>query len=1134
MPRRTDIHKIMIIGSGPIVVGQACEFDYSGTQAARSLREEGYEVVLVNSNPASIMTDPEVAHRTYIEPLTVSVVAKIIERERPDALLPTVGGQTALNLAVSLAETGILRESGTRLIGARLEAIRVAEDRRLFRAAMLAEGIRVPRSFLTSTVEAALEQVGDLGYPVVVRPSFILGGMGGGLAYNVAELREAVGRGIDASPISEVLVEEGVVGWKEFELEVMRDAADRFVVVCSIENFDPMGVHTGDSVTVAPAVTLSDVEYQAMRDLGRRVIRRVGVETGGANIQFAVNPVDGEMVVIEMNPRVSRSSALASKATGFPIAKIAAKLAVGLTLDEIRNDITRETPASFEPALDYVVVKVPRFAFKKFPGSPQRLDPQMRSVGEVMAIGSTFQQALQKAFRSLEVGRAGLGADGKGPFSEIPRAQEPTRETLSEEGAVSDVCARPAIPPPGIPRPASAPPSRDNWKGPGDWIDEERIRENLTTPHPSRLFWVRGALIRGMSVEQVCRFTGMDPWFIHQIQGILHLEQELAEAGALQFHPGACVAGEDQRAPSELLLRAKRAGLADLQIAYLCGTDEATVADLRHRQGMRPSYKMVDTCAAEFAASTPYFYATYEEEDEVVPWSRERVMILGGGPNRIGQGIEFDCCCVQAVGGLRDLGYETIMVNCNPETVSTDYDTSDRLYFEPLYAEDVLEIVHREQPMGVIVQFGGATPLALAGRLAEQGATILGTSPEAIDLAEDRGRFGGLLDELGILRPDYGVARDADEAFQVARDLGYPVLVRPSYVLGGRAMAVCYEESRLAEYLDEAVRVSHGRPILVDRFLEDAFEVDVDAIADGEGVVVCGVMQHLEQAGIHSGDSVAVLPTWKIADKHLQTIRRQTRDLALALSVRGLMNVQFAIFEDEVYVLEVNPRASRTVPFLSKACGVPFARLAAQVIVGKTLAEVGLTAEPRPRGFAVKVPVFPFDRFPGFHPVLGPEMRSTGEAYGADEDFGLAFAKGMMSAGQTLPVHGTICISVNQRDKAEAVPIARDFAALGFTLVGTTGTARWLREQGLEVQTVFKVNEGRPHIADRIHNGDIDLMINTPLGGPSFYDEYALRRAAIEQHVPLISTLSAARAAVEGIGKLRDNVLTVRPLQQLH
>ena len=1075
-------------------------------------------MVLVNSNPATIMTDPEVAHRTYIEPLTVSVVAKIIERERPDALLPTVGGQTALNLSVALAETGILRESGTRLIGARLDAIRVAEDRRLFRSAMIAEGIPVPRSFLASSVEAAVEQVGDIGYPVVLRPSFILGGAGGGLAYNVAELREAVARGIEASPIGEVLVEEGVVGWKEFELEVMRDAADRFVVVCSIENVDPMGVHTGDSVTVAPAVTLSDVEYQAMRDMGRRVISRVGVETGGANIQFAINPDDGEMVVIEMNPRVSRSSALASKATGFPIAKIAAKLAIGMTLDEIQNDITRETPASFEPSLDYMVVKVPRFAFKKFPGSPQRLDPQMRSVGEVMAMGRTFQQALQKAFRSLEVGRAGLGADGKGPFTEVPREQESARGTITEEGAVSDVCDRPAIPPAGGAKDASAVPPRDAWRGPGDWIDEDRIRENLITPHPSRLFWVRGALARGMSVEQVCRFTRMDPWFVHQIQGILDLEQELAEAGA--------------QIPADLLRRAKRAGLSDVQLAHLCSSDEASVAALRHEHGLRPTYKMVDTCAAEFAASTPYFYATYEDEDEVVPSAGEKVMILGGGPNRIGQGIEFDCCCVHAVSGLRQMGLETVMVNCNPETVSTDYDTSDRLYFEPLYAEDVLEIVHREKPLGVIVQFGGATPLTLAGRLAAEGVKILGTQPEAIDLAEDRGRFGGLLDELGILAPEYGVARDAAEAFEVAEQIGYPVLVRPSYVLGGRAMAVCYDEGRLAEYLDEAVRVADGRAILVDRFLEDAFEVDVDAMADGEDVVVCGVMQHLEQAGIHSGDSVAVLPTWKIADEHLQTIRRQTHDLARALKVRGLMNVQFAIFEDRVYVLEVNPRASRTVPFLSKACGVPFARLAAQVMAGRTLAEVGLTEEPRPHGFAIKVPVFPFDRFPGFHPVLGPEMRSTGEAYGADEEFGLAFAKGMMSAGQTLPVHGPVCISVTDRDKQEAAALARDFADLGFTLVGTTGTAAMLREEGLEAQTVFKVNEGRPHIADRIRSGDIDLMINTPLGGPSHYDEYSLRRAAIDQHVPLISTLSAGRAAVEGIRKLRDNVLTVRPLQQ--
>ena len=1062
--KRTDLRKILIIGSGPIVIGQACEFDYSGTQAARSLRDEGYEVVLVNSNPATIMTDPEVAHRTYIEPLTVSALVKILERERPDALLPTVGGQTALNLSVKLAETGVLRESGTRLIGARLDAIRVAEDRRLFRSAMLAEGIPVPASFLAASVEAAVDQVAELDYPVVVRPSFILGGKGGGLAYNITELRQAVARGVDASPIGEVLVEQGVVGWKEFELEVMRDAADNFVVVCSIENIDPMGVHTGDSVTVAPAMTLSDVEYQHLRDLARRVVRRVGVETGGANVQFAVNPADGEVVVIEMNPRVSRSSALASKATGFPIAKIAAKLAVGLTLDQIRNDITRQTPASFEPSLDYVVVKIPRFAFSKFPGAEERLDPQMRSVGEVMALGRTFQQALQKALRSLEVGRAGLGADGK------------------------------------------------------DWIEPALLREKLVTPHPARLFWVRGALDHGWSVEQVCEATRMDPWFVHQILGLLELERELAAAGA-------------EPDPAQLR-RAKRAGFSDVQLAHLSGATEAEVAARRHALGLRPTYKVVDTCAAEFAAVTPYYYATYEDEDEVVPSEREKVVILGGGPNRIGQGIEFDCCCVHAVAGIRELGYETIMVNCNPETVSTDYDTADRLYFEPLFGEDVLEIVHREQPLGVIVQFGGATPLALANRLAAAGVTILGTSHEATDLAEDRGRFGALLDRLQIRRPDYGTASDLEQAQQVARELGYPVLVRPSYVLGGRAMAVCYDESRLDKYLAEAVRVSEGRPILIDRFLEDAFEVDVDAVADGEEVVICGIMQHLEQAGIHSGDSTAVLPTWKIKPEHLQTIRQQSRALALALEVRGLMNVQFAIFEDQVYVLEVNPRASRTVPFLSKACGRPFAKLAAQVMLGRSLAEVGLTEEIKPRGFAVKVPVFPFDRFPGFHPVLSPEMRSTGEAYGADAEFGLAFAKGMMAAGEPLPVHGTVCISVNDRDKDDVVPIARDFAALGFSLVGSTGTAARLEQEGLQVRRVYKVSEGRPDISDHIHNGDVDLLINTPLGAPSFYDEYALRRAAIEHSVPMISTLSAARAAVEGIRGLRDNVLSVRPLQQ--
>ncbi|HUU00221.1 MAG TPA: carbamoyl-phosphate synthase large subunit [Myxococcota bacterium] len=1063
MPRREDIHRILIIGSGPIVIGQACEFDYSGTQAARALREEGYQVILVNSNPATIMTDPEVADRTYIEPLTVSSIAKIIERERPDALLPTVGGQTALNLAVKLAESGILRESGTRMIGARLETIRVAEDRRLFRSAMTAEGLDVPRSFLASSADAAEAQVAEIGYPVVVRPSFTLGGEGGGVAYNVDELRQIVSRGLDASPIGEVLVEEGLLGWKEFELEVMRDRKDRFVVVCSIENVDPMGVHTGDSITVAPAMTLSDVDYQAMRDLARRVIRRVGVETGGSNIQFAVHPETGRTVVIEMNPRVSRSSALASKATGFPIAKIAAKLAVGLTLDEIRNDITRETPASFEPALDYVVVKVPRFTFKKFPGSQDTLDTQMRSVGEVMAIGRNFKQALQKALRSLEIGRAGLGADGH------------------------------------------------------DWIDPDRINEHLVRPHPARLFWVRGAFKAGMSVDQVQRATTIDPWFLHQIRELVALEGEIA---------GACAPLEE-----DILRRAKRDGFSDAQIAYLTETDEAQVSSRRHELSVRPVYKTVDSCAAEFAAATPYLYATYEDEDEMAPGQGRKVMILGGGPNRIGQGIEFDYCCVHATQAIREEGFETIMVNCNPETVSTDYDISDRLYFEPLTAEDVLEIVDRERPEGLIVQFGGATPLALAGPLAAAGAKIMGTSPEAIDLAEDRGRFGKLLDRLKISRPDYGLAMTAAEAREVACGIGYPVLVRPSYVLGGRAMAVCYDQGRLDEYLGRAVEVAAGRAILVDRFLEDAFEVDVDALADGERVVICGIMQHLEQAGIHSGDSVAVLPTWKIEARHLETIRRQTRALALELGVRGLMNVQYAIFEGRVYVLEVNPRASRTVPFLSKACGISFAKLAARVMVGRSLDELGFSAEPRPKGFAVKVPVFPFDRFPGFDPVLGPEMRSTGEAYGRDDEFGLAFAKAMMSAGQTLPVHGTVCISVNDRDKDEMVAIARDFSELGFTLLGTSGTAERLQAEGLDARMVYKVNEGRPHIADRIHNGQVDLVINTPLGGPSFYDEHALRRAAIEHRVPIISTLSAARAAVEGIRRLTNNVLDVRCLQ---
>jgi carbamoyl-phosphate synthase large subunit len=1063
MPRRDDIHKILVLGSGPIVIGQACEFDYSGTQAARALRAEGYEVVLVNSNPATIMSDPGSADAVYLEPLTVSAVAKIIEVERPDSLLPTVGGQTALNLAVRLAEAGILKESGTHLIGARLEAIKVAEDRRLFRAAMLDAGIDVPRSVLAGSVDEALAFAEQVGYPLVVRPSFTLGGEGGGLAYNVEELRQVTERGVGASPVGEVLVEEGIVGWKEFELEVMRDRADHFVVVCTIENIDPMGVHTGDSVTVAPSMTLSDCEYQRMRDIARAVIRRVGVETGGANIQFGVDPASGRTVVIEMNPRVSRSSALASKATGFPIAKIAALLAVGLTLDEIDNDITGATPASFEPALDYVVVKVPRFAFKKFPGEADTLGTAMRSVGEVMAIGRTFNAALNKALRSLEVGRAGLGADGAG------------------------------------------------------WIDPDRLRERLVTPHPARLFWVHGALSRGMSREEVHRLTRIDPWFLAQIEQQIALEGELRQATR----------------PLErgLLRRAKRAGLSDVQLAHLTDSDEAALAARRHDLGLRPVYKAIDTCAAEFAAQTPYFYSCYDDEDEAPPPGRKTVMVLGGGPNRIGQGIEFDCCCVHALAGLRAEGYETVMVNCNPETVSTDYDVSDRLYFEPLTVEDVLEIAARERPVGVIVQFGGATPLELSGKLAAAGLTILGTSCEAIDLAEDRGRFGALLDRLGVARPDYGTASSLDQAREVARRLGYPVLVRPSYVLGGEAMAICYDDSRLAEYLERAARVSDGRPILIDKFLEDAVEVDVDAICDGERLVICGVMQHLELAGIHSGDSTCVLPSLKLAPSSLETIRAQTRELARALGVRGLMNAQFAVdHAGRVHVIEVNPRASRTIPFLSKACGIPFAKLAAQVMVGRDLAGLGLTEEPRPEGFAVKVPVFPFDRFPAFDPVLGPEMRSTGEAYGADPEFGLAFAKAMIAAGQPLPVHGTVFLSVNDRDKEELLPIAADLHALGFTLTGTGGTAARLEREGLPVGTVYKVNEGRPHIADRIKSGEIDLLINTPLGGPSFYDERALRQAAIRYRVPILSTLSAARAAVEGIRRLRDNVLRVRRL----
>jgi len=1102
MPKRTDIHTILVIGSGPIVIGQACEFDYSGTQALKALREEGYRVVLVNSNPATIMTDPEmlseegVTHRTYVEPLTVPVLERIIAAERPDAILSTVGGQTGLNLASDLAEQGVLERYGVELIGANWDAIRVAEDREIFKEAMIEIGLDVPRSGIAHSVEEALAVARETGFPAIIRPSFTLGGTGGGIAYNVQEFREIVRRGLDASPIHQVLVEESVIGWKEFELEVMRDLADNFVVICSIENFDPMGVHTGDSITVAPAQTLTDREYQRLRDMAARIIRRVGVETGGSNIQFAVNPEDGRVMVIEMNPRVSRSSALASKATGFPIAKIAAKLAVGYTLDEIPNDITRETPASFEPTIDYVVVKVPRWAFEKFPGVDSTLGTQMKSVGEAMAIGRTFQEALQKGLRSLEIDRYGLGADGH------------------------------------------------------DQIDPARLRERLITPHPKRIFYIRYAFQAGMSVEQVAALTRIDPWFLAEIEDLVNLEGRL-RAFSLDT------------LPRELLWQAKRAGFSDVQLAHLCGasrnepgpeprpeprpdrfqkTCQVLSGELRVRQrrielGIRAVYNLVDTCAAEFEAYTPYLYSTYETQCEAQGSGSSpprKVMILGGGPNRIGQGIEFDYCCCHAAFALRDLGIETIMVNCNPETVSTDYDTSDRLYFEPLTLEDVLNIVDVEKPDGVLVQFGGQTPLKLARALEAVGVPIWGTSPDSIDLAEDRGRFGALLERLGIPQPENGTAFSLEEARVVAERIGYPVLVRPSYVLGGRAMAIVHDERELEGYIREAVKVTPDAPVLIDRFLEDAFEMDVDAVSDGTDVVIGGIMEQIELAGVHSGDSACVLPTYMVAPEHIDTMRRYTVALARALNVRGLMNVQYAMKDDVVYVLEVNPRASRTVPFVSKATGIPLARVATQVIAGLTLRDVGLLKEPPVRGYWVKEVALPFAKFPGVDTLLGPEMKSTGESMGVAASFGWAFAKAQMGVGGGLPKEGTVFLSVNDNDKPTLVPIARRLARLGFHLLATSGTAAYLRDRGLDVQPVFKVNEGRPNAVDHIVNGEIDLVINTPLGKASFFDEGALRRAAVAYGIPYATTLSAASAAVEAIRAMRAEQVSVRSLQEWH
>ncbi|MCZ6549825.1 MAG: carbamoyl-phosphate synthase large subunit [candidate division NC10 bacterium] len=1080
MPKRTDIQKILLIGSGPIIIGQGCEFDYSGTQACKVLRQEGFEIVLVNSNPATIMTDPEMAHRTYVEPLTPEILEKVIERERPDALLPTLGGQTGLNLAVALAESGILDKYQVELIGATLETIKKAEDRDLFRHAMTRIGLEVPASGYATSIEEAEAIIERIGFPAIIRPSFTLGGTGGSIAYNRREFQQHVQWGLSTSPVHQVLIEASVIGWKEFELEVMRDKKDNVVIVCSIENVDPMGIHTGDSVTVAPVQSLTDKEYQIMRDAAIAIIREIGVETGGSNIQFAVDPADGRLVVIEMNPRVSRSSALASKATGFPIAKIAALLSVGYTLDEIRNDITQSTPASFEPTLDYCVVKIPRFAFEKFPGADETLTTQMKSVGEVMAIGRTFKEALQKAIRSLEIDVYGLESRFVGHGS----------RSTDKNGKA--------------------------WR--------EAVRERLRVPNWERLFAIADAFRLKMDVQEIYGLTRIDPWFLENIREIVEMEEDLATERSKSLRR--------LLTPQKLRI-AKMMGFADRRLAQLTGSDELSIRDARRKLGIQATFKMVDTCAAEFQAFTPYLYSTYERECEANPTTRKKAVILGSGPNRIGQGIEFDYCCVHAAFALKELGYEAIMVNCNPETVSTDYDTSDRLYLEPLTLEDVLNILDREQPEGVIIQFGGQTPLKLAVPLQRAGAPLWGTSSDAIDRAEDRKRFRELLTQLGLNQAPSGTAISVSEAARIARQIGYPALVRPSYVLGGRAMEIVYDEANLIEYMERAVQASPEHPVLIDKFLEDAIEMDVDAIADGRQVVIGGIMEHIEEAGIHSGDSACSLPPRSVPAKILDEIREQTRALALELQVVGLINIQFAIKNSTVYVLEVNPRASRTIPFVSKATGVPLAKLATKVMAGVTLEELGFTEEPRPKHVAVKEAVLPFVKFPGVDAILGPEMKSTGEVMGIDRDFGRAFAKSQISAGGTLPLHGTVFLSVRDPDKPQLTPLGQAFAELGFHILATDGTARRLQEAGIPTERVYKVTEGvRPHIVDRMQSGEIVLVVNTPEGHTSRLDSYSIRRTAITQGIPCFTTMAAAHAAVQGIRALKAEGLQVKTLQE--
>jgi carbamoyl-phosphate synthase large subunit len=1070
MPRRTDIESILIIGAGPIVIGQACEFDYSGAQACKALREEGYRVILVNSNPATIMTDPEMADAVYIEPVNWRTVARIIEKEKPDALLPTMGGQTGLNTALDLVREGVLEQHGVELIGASRESIDTAENREKFRNAMAEIGLACPRSLIAHTIEEAIAAQAELGFPIVIRPSFTLGGTGGGIAWNREEFETIVARGLAASPTSEVLLEESVVGWKEFEMEVVRDKKDNCIIVCSIENLDPMGVHTGDSITVAPAQTLTDKEYQRMRDASIAVLRKIGVETGGSNVQFAINPADGRMLVIEMNPRVSRSSALASKATGFPIAKVAAKLAVGYTLDELKNDITGgRTPASFEPAIDYVVTKVPRFTFEKFPAANPRLTTQMKSVGEVMAIGRTFQESLQKALRGLET-----GLDGLGSMITLPLANEEAVDALAYE---------------------------------------------LRNPGANRLLYVADAFRAGWSIERVNELSYIDPWFLAQIQDLVAEEARIAAGGLAALD-------------AERLRTLKRKGFSDARIARLTGQLEKTIRDRRRQLGVLPVYKRVDTCAAEFATSTAYMYSTYEEECEAMPTANRKIMILGGGPNRIGQGIEFDYCCVHAALALRAAGFETIMVNCNPETVSTDYDTSDRLYFEPLTLEDVLEIIAKEKPEGVIVQYGGQTPLKLCRALEAAGAPIIGTTPESIDIAEDRERFADLVRRLGLRQPANATARTEEQALRLAKEVGYPLVVRPSYVLGGRAMEVVYAEEDLKTYMADAVRVSNDSPVLLDRFLDQAIEVDVDAVCDGTDVLIGGIMEHVEQAGVHSGDSSCCLPPYSLSQEIQDQLREQTRKLALALNVVGLMNVQFAIQNGVVYVLEVNPRASRTAPFVSKATGRPIAKIGALVMAGRKLAELGATKEIIPRFFSVKEAVFPFTKFPEADPILGPEMKSTGEVMGTGRTFGEAYAKSQAASGEALPRTGRALISVRERDKPGAVDLARRLIARGFELVATDGTCKAITAAGLACRRVNKVREGRPHIVDMIKNDEVELIINTTEGRQATRDSQAIRREAVARRVTYFTTLAAGLATCEALDHLEDT--DVNRLQDLH